>query len=510
MDNQKIIIFDTTLRDGEQAPGCSMNLKEKLAVARQLEKLGVNVIEAGFPIASPGDFEAVSKIAEVIEHATVCGLARATKKDIDACANALKHAKHSRIHVFLATSPIHMKHKLNMSPEKVKETAVEAVRYAKTFTEDVEFSCEDASRSEVPFLQEVVQAVIEAGATTINLPDTVGYAMPWEYAEFIRDVIAGVPSKDKAIFSVHCHNDLGVAVANSLMAVNEGARQIEVSVNGIGERAGNAALEEVVMALYTKEKMMHFHTDIDTREIFKTSRLVSQTTSMPIPANKAVVGRNAFLHESGIHQDGVLKERSTYEIMNPEIIGITSENLVLGKHSGRHAFGKRLQELGYFLEKEELDQAFEGFKVLCDMKKEVLDEDLIALVSDGVLEQEDVYHFDHMHVFSGSNLTATATIGVQVEDTMQEVAALAKGPIDAAFAAVDKLVTGKDIQDRFKLLEFRIDAVTPGRDAQGEVHVKIECEGKTFNGTGLSTSVLEASAKAYLNAINKAIMVLGR
>ncbi len=343
-DQNRIIIFDTTLRDGEQAPGCSMNLQEKLDVAHMLARLGVDVIEAGFPIASPGDFEAVKAIAEKVEGPVICGLARATKKDIDACMGALAGAKRRRIHTFIATSPIHMTHKLRMNEDEVVEAATKAIRYAKTFTDDVEFSCEDASRSEIPFLQRICSAAIEAGATTINLPDTVGYAMPWEYAKFIKEVIEGIDNREGIIFSVHCHDDLGMAVANSLSALDAGARQIEVSVNGIGERAGNAAVEEVAMGIVTKEVMMGYHTNINTTEIYNACRLVSQITGMPIPANKSVVGGNAFLHESGIHQDGVLKERSTYEIMNPEMIGIKKENMVLGKHSGRHAFQTRLNE----------------------------------------------------------------------------------------------------------------------------------------------------------------------
>lgn len=505
-EGNKIIIFDTTLRDGEQAPGCSMNLNEKLAVARQLEKLGVDVIEAGFPIASPGDFEAVSKIAEIITESTVCGLARCRPKDIEIAAKAVEKAAKPRIHVFLATSPVHMKHKLKMTEDEVVSTASEMVAYAKSFVDDVEFSCEDASRSEIPFVQRVVAAAIESGARTINLPDTVGYALPWEYEAFIRDVIAGVPNRDKAIFSVHCHNDLGVGVANSLMAIRQGARQIEVSVNGIGERAGNAALEEVVMAIHTRQDELNFHTGIVTEEIFRTCQLVSQTTGMPIPANKAIVGRNAFLHESGIHQDGVLKERSTYEIMDPATIGITGENLVLGKHSGRHAFQNRLEQLGYSLSKEELEKAFEEFKILSDKKKEILDADLHALAGKGASFPDAIYTFEHLHVFSGTNLTATATLGMEKEGEKEEVAALAKGPIDAVFAAVDTMVRADYGDDNhIKLLEYRIDAITEGRDAQGQVRVRIKWNDRPYNGSGVSTSIIEASAKAYINAINKAL-----
>lgn len=506
MDQKRVIIFDTTLRDGEQAPGCSMNLKEKLAVAQNLARLGVDVIEAGFPVASPGDFEAVKAIADTVEGPVICGLARATKKDIDACMGALANASRRRIHTFIATSPIHMAHKLRMNEDEVVQAAVEAIRYAKTFTDDVEFSCEDASRSEVPFLQRICTEAICAGATTINLPDTVGYAMPWEYATFIRDVIDGIPNKDGIIFSVHCHDDLGMAVANSISALDAGARQIEVAVNGIGERAGNASLEEVVMSMVTKEIMMGYHTDIETKEIYNVCRLVSQITGMPIPANKSVVGGNAFLHESGIHQDGVLKERSTYEIMNPEMIGIKQENLVLGKHSGRHAFQARLKALGYEPEENELNAFFDSFKRLCDKKKDIHDEDLIAIIFDHAGAEEH-YQYDHLHVFSGTDMTSTATLGVRVGDKMVELAALGHGPVDAAYAAVDKLVE-REFNGSIELLEYRIDSMTPGHDAQGEVRVKMSYDGRTVHGKGYSTSILEASTKAYLNAMNKIMMIM--
>ena len=440
MNKDKVIIFDTTLRDGEQSPGCSMNLTEKLAVARQLEKLGVDVIEAGFPVSSPGDFESVKMIADAITESTVCGLARAVRKDIEACGEALKGAKKSRIHTFIATSPVHMEYKLKMSPEQVIERAVEAIKLARTFTDDVEFSCEDASRSEVSFLQKIVTAAIEAGATTINLPDTVGYAVPWEYGKFVKDVMDGVPNADRAIFSVHCHNDLGMAVANSLAAVHVGARQVEVALNGIGERAGNTSLEEVVMALTTRKDDLQCETGINTTELYRSCRLVSQTTNMPIPANKAIVGRNAFLHESGIHQDGVLKKRETYEILDPASIGITVDNLVLGKHSGRHAFQVHMKDLGFDLTGDALVEAFEEFKKLCDRKKEVLDDDLIALVDAQMAAADDSYVFDHLYVFTGTNLTSTATLGVKFEDEIKEIATLSDGPVDAACKAVEEIV----------------------------------------------------------------------
>ena len=498
MTNVKI--FDTTLRDGEQSPGVSLNAKEKVTIARQLEKLGVDIIEAGFAVSSPGDFDAVKAIAESVENVTVASLARAVEKDIFQAAEALRNAKHPRIHVFLATSPVHMQHKLKKTPQEVLAASVKAVEYAKQFTDDIEFSAEDAFRSEMPFLKEVVEAVIDAGATTVNLPDTVGYATPWEYGEFIREIKEGVPNIDKALISVHCHNDLGMAVANSLAAVMNGAQQVEVTVNGIGERAGNAALEELVMALYTRRAFLQKDTNIVKSEIARTSRLISKLTGMALQTNKAVVGKNAFLHESGIHQDGVLKERSTYEIMNPEMIGINDSNLYLGKHSGRHAFQVHLQGLGYELEGEALDTAFNGFKKLCDQKKEILDEDLIALVDEQMLSDNEVYKFDHIQVFSGTNWNATATVGVIVNNEMKEVAAIAQGPVDACYAAIDQIV-GSD----FALEDYQISSVTPGQDALADVVVRVNYKGKTFTGRGNSTNTIEASAKAYLNAINKAL-----
>lgn len=504
---KEIIIFDTTLRDGEQAPGCSMNLNEKLAVAHQLAALGVDVIEAGFPIASQGDFEAVKAIATHVKGPVICGLSRANEKDIKRCGEALAPAEKKRIHTFIATSPIHMEHKLKMSPKEVLEKAVEAVKLAKIYTDDVEFSCEDASRSDIEFLQEICEAAIAAGATTINLPDTVGYDLPWEYAEFIQAVMEGIPSRDKAIFSVHCHNDLGLAVANSLAAVHVGARQIEVSVNGIGERAGNAALEEIVMAIKTREKLLGLHTNIKTEEIYRTSKLISQTTRMPIPANKAIVGRNAFLHESGIHQDGVLKERSTYEIMDPAMIGINKDNLVLGKHSGRHAFQKRLEQLGYTLDKMHVDEAFSAFKDLCDRKKEVLDEDIIGLVTKADLLHDAIYQLSSLQVTSATGMTAMASIKALREGKEIEVGALGQGPVDAAYAAIDALIK-EDLPEGISLTEYRIDALTPGQDAQADVYVGAEYQGRKVHGRGISTSVLEASSSAYLDAINKILSLI--
>ena len=505
--SDKVIIFDTTLRDGEQAPGCSMNLKEKLAVAHQLARLGVDVIEAGFPVASPGDFEAVEKIATEVKGPTICGLCRANKKDIKVCADAIKNAEKRRIHTFIATSDIHMKFKLKKTPDEVVAIATEAVSYAKTFTDDVEFSCEDAARSEISFLQRIIEAAIGAGATTINLPDTVGYMLPWVYQDFVKQVIEGVPSRDKVIFSVHCHDDLGLAVANSLAALNSGARQIEGSINGIGERAGNAAIEEVVMAIHTRADIMKVKTDINLKEIYNTCQLVSRTTGMSIPNNKSITGKNAFLHESGIHQDGVLKERSTYEIMNPETIGIKVDNLVLGKHSGRHAISSRLETLGYHLTEEELNKTFESFKKLSDKKKEVLDDDLIALVMDKALHEKAQFTFSHLHVFSGTDLTSTATLGIEHEGVIKEVVALGKGPVDAAYEAVD-LYFDSILDDRVTLEDFRIGAVTPGQDALGQVRVKISYKGVTVKGTGLSVNILEACTKAYVDAMNRVVTLV--
>lgn len=497
---QNIFIFDTTLRDGEQSPGVSLNVKEKVALAKQLAKLGVDCIEAGFPIASPGDFEAVKAVSESVEGPIIAGLARTNEADINRAWEALKNASKPRIHTFIATSPIHMKHKLKKTPDEVLKSAVNAVKYAASLTKDVEFSAEDAFRSELNFLCELFEAVISAGATTINVPDTVGYATPWEFGEFIRAIRERVPNINQAAISVHCHNDLGMAVANSLAAIINGATQVEVTVNGIGERAGNASLEELVMALYTRRNYLQADTNINKEEIYRTSKLVSTLTGMVIQANKAVVGKNAFVHESGIHQDGVLKERETYEIMNPAMIGVPGNNIFLGKHSGRHAFKMHLKGLGYDIEGEVLDQAFKSFKVLCDNKKTVLDEDLIALIDTEALRGPETYQFSYLQVASGTNIVSTATVGVIVNGILYEQAAIAKGPVEATFSAINAI-----IEQEFVLEEYKINAVTPGRDAQGEVVVKVTYQGKTFTGRGLSIDVIESSARAYLNAINKAL-----
>lgn len=500
-DDKRIYIFDTTLRDGEQSPGVSLNSDEKFAIAKQLARLGVDVIEAGFPIASQGDFASVKRIAKEVEGPIIAGLARAEEVDIKRAYEAVKDAKRPRIHTFIATSEIHMKHKLRLNKKQVLEKAVESVKLAKSLVDNVEFSAEDAFRSEVPFLCEVFKAAIDAGADVINIPDTVGYATPWEFGDFIKDIRLGTPNMDKAIISVHCHNDLGLAVANSLAAIKNGARQIEVAVNGIGERAGNASLEEVVMSLYTRKNYLGFNTNINTKEIYRTSRMVSTMTGMVIQPNKAIVGKNAFAHEAGIHQDGVIKERETYEIMNPELLGISSNKLVLGKHSGRHAFKLQLQELGYQLEGDILDKAFYEFKNLADRKKEILDEDLITLVDTRVFSSvEEVIKLDHMQLSIGTNISPTATVGLLIKDKIYEEAACADGPVEAAYSAINKILNFP-----VKLESYRLNAVTGGKDAQGEVVVRVSLGDRSFMGRGISVDVIESSARAYVHAINKIV-----
>lgn len=500
--SKRIYIFDTTLRDGEQSPGVSLNTHEKLEIARQLSRLGVDIIEAGFPIASPGDFEAVKAISEQVKGTTIAALARTSQQDIDRAWEAIKAAEQARIHTFIATSDIHMQHKLRMSRAEVLEAAVAAVKYAKQFTADVEFSGEDGFRSDLAFLCQVVEAVINAGATTVNIPDTVGYATPTEYADFIRNIKEKVPNIDKARLSVHCHDDLGMAVANSLSAVSIGAEQIECAINGIGERAGNCSLEEVVMAFYTRKDFYDMHTNINTKEIFRTSKMVSNLTGMKIQPNKAIVGKNAFAHESGIHQDGVLKERTTYEIMNPATIGLTIENIVLGKHSGRHAVKDRLEKLGRKLNDEELNKAFIRFKNLADKKSEITDEDLQAIVEEEVREIPESFQLEYMQISSGTTVVPTATVSLQHNGDSINEAACGDGPVDAIYKAIDNItgVAGT-------LSNYALDAITGGKDALGEVTVKIKSDvtNRVYTGVGVSTDVLEASAKAYVNAINKLV-----
>lgn len=496
---QHIKIFDTTLRDGEQSPGCSMNLNEKLEMALQLERLGVDVLEAGFAIASPGDFQAIKQIAKTIKNTSVASLARALPKDIDAAAESLKNAKYPRIHTFIATSDLHMRYKLKKTPEQVLETAVEMVKYAKKYCGDIEFSAEDASRSNPVFLYQILQAVIEAGATVINVPDTVGYTSPGEFFKLIEGIKHHVVGIEKVDLAVHCHNDLGLAVANSLAAIQAGATQVECTVNGIGERAGNASLEEIVMNLATRKDLYGFSTNVNTKEIYRTSKLLSSITGVKVQPNKAIVGENAFAHESGIHQHGMLAHKETYEIMTPEAIGLTENKMVLGKHSGRHAFNDRIQSMGYVLEEESMTKAFEAFKNLADKKKIVTDRDLEVLVLRKTVEIPETYRLERFVINSGNTITTTSSVRLLCKTgaVLEEVMASYDGPIDASFKAIDKLV-GK----KFILEDFVINAVTGGTDAQGEVNLKIKCKDKSYNGHGVSMDIVEASIQAYIHAIN--------
>jgi 2-isopropylmalate synthase len=502
---RKITVFDTTLRDGEQSPGCSMNLGEKLELARQLERLGVDVIESGFAAASPGDAAAVAAIAAAVRGPIIASLARTLERDIDAAWEALRGAARPRIHVFIATSPIHMEHKLKMSAAEVLERAAAMVRYAKRYCEDVEFSAEDASRSDPDFLCQVFSAAIEAGATTINMPDTVGYAVPDEFADLVRRVRAGVTGIDRAVFSVHCHNDLGLAVANTLAAIDAGAQQVECTVNGIGERAGNAALEEVVMTLRTRADRYGAVSGIDTTQIFATSRLVSSVTGVKVQPNKAVVGENAFAHEAGIHQHGVLANRATYEIMTPESVGIPKSVMVLGKHSGRHAFEERLNQLGISVEASALGALFDRFKALADKKKVVTDKDILALSMGAAIRPPERFRLDRFVINSGNTIAATSSVRLALQGGgAAERVAVGDGPIDASFKAIDQIVGKRPV-----LEDFALDAVTGGKDAQGEARVRIALDGRRFNGRGLSTDVVEASVRAYLGAINAMVDAVG-
>jgi len=499
MSNDRVIIFDTTLRDGEQSPGASMTGDEKLRIARQLERMRVDVIEAGFAIASPGDFAAVKLIADTIKESRICSLSRALDADIDRAGEALANAAQGRIHTFIATSPIHMKYKLQMEPNQVVEQAVRAVKRARNRIDDVEFSLEDASRSELDFMCHIIEKVIDAGARTINIPDTVGYAVPHEFAELIAQLIKRIPNSDKAIFSVHCHNDLGLGVANSLAAVGAGARQVECTINGLGERAGNASLEEIVMALRTRHDVMGLETNIETQHIVSASKLVSSVTGFPVQPNKAIVGANAFAHESGIHQDGVLKHRETYEIMTAESVGWTTNKMVMGKHSGRAAFKARLEDLGTTFKSDgELNAAFQAFKVLADKKHEIFDEDLMALVSNRRAEaSSERYQLANMSVTSQTGETPLAHIVLSVDGVEQHCEAQGSGPIDAIFKALESVV-----QSGSTLLIYSVNAVTEGTDSQGEVTVRLEKGGRIVNGLGADTDVIIASAKAYIHALN--------
>lgn len=503
MESEKVIIFDTTLRDGEQAPGCSLGPPEKLQVAEQLYRLGVDVIEAGFPVSSRGDFEAVQNIAKSIGRQAnppeICGLSRCVPGDIEACGEAVKGAKRPRVHVFIATSDIHLEHKLHMTRDQVIERSVESVKLARKYTDSIEFSAEDSTRSDVNYLIQLFEAVIKAGATTINVPDTVGFAIPWQYAELISTLKQRVPNIDKATISTHCQDDLGLSVANSLAAVKAGARQVECTINGLGERAGNTSLEEVVMALKTRQDLFGIKLGINTKEIAKASRLVSSLTGVMVPPNKAIVGANAFAHSSGIHQDGILKFRQTYEIMDPADVGIEESSLLLTSRSGRHALETRLRQLGYKLAKKQLDEMFVKFKTLADKKRYVFDDDLIALMDEEAGDTNDAYTLDYLQTSSGTGIVPTATVRVKKADgaVIQE-AACGDGPVDAATRAIDKAV---HLQP--KLLDYSLRAVTSGKDAQGEVTVRIEEGGLTILGRGASTDIIEASAKAYLHAINR-------
>jgi len=499
----RVTIFDTTLRDGEQAAGAALSVQDKLDIAKQLEKLGIDVIEAGFPISSPGDFEAVQLIAREIKKSSVCALSHANTEAIDRAWEAVKKARRPRIHIFLSASDIHLLYQLKKTREEILEISREMVARAKKYTDDVEFSPMDASRTEPAYIYRIAEAVIKAGATTLNIPDTVGYATPQEFGDLIEGIFKNVPNIDKAVVSVHCHNDLGLAVANSLEAIRRGARQVECTVNGIGERAGNASLEEIVMALKTRSDFYHLTTNIDTTQIYKTSRLVSELTGFAVQPNKAIIGANAFRHESGIHQDGVIKKAITYEIMDPKSVGIPSSSLVLGKLSGRHAFKERLAELGYIMDEESLKHAFQAFKELADKKREVTDRDIESVIAEELRTVTEVYHLDHVEVSCGNHNIPTATVRLIAPDGKAVAdAALGTGPVDAVYEAINRIVKVPN-----KLTEFTVKSVTEGIDAIGEVLIRIESDGVSYSGRGADTDIMVASAKAYMNALNRLLAV---
>lgn len=503
---EKILIFDSTLRDGEQTPGAKLNGREKLEIAKQLARLNVDIIEAGFPISSPGDFKAVQKISREVRGPVITALSRIVKEDIDAAWESVKEAENPRIHVFLAASDIHMQYKLRKSPEELLEQAVEAVKYAKKFTSDIQYSLEDATRAKREYIYQVVEAVIKAGATTVNIPDTVGYAMPSEFAQLIRDIIHNVPNIHKTVLSVHCHDDLGLAVVNSLVAIENGARQVECNINGIGERAGNASLEEIVVAMRVRQDYFdRYETGLNLKEIYKTSRLVSSLTGIGIPVNKAIIGTNAFAHSSGIHQDGILKNKETYEIINADLIGGQAARMMLTARSGRHAVQHQLSELGYTLPAEKFEDFYNKFVELADRKKEVYHEDLEALLADQIaLDYLPTYKLEYLQTVSGTKSIPAAVVKLAREDQIFQEVASGAGPIEAAYNAIDK-ITGMTV-----ILEsFNIRAVTEGREALGEVSIKINHAGKVIVGRGTSTDIIEASVKAYLNGINKLIMKNG-
>jgi len=495
---ERVFIFDTTLRDGEQSPGASMNPDEKLRIARQLEKMGVDIIEAGFPVASDGDFASVRQIAMEIRGCQIAALARAGKTDIDRAWEAVAEAAAPRIHTFISSSDIHLKYQLRKSRAEVLKEACAAVAHACGYTRNVEFSPMDATRSDRDYLCEMVEAVIAAGATTVNIPDTVGYAIPEEFGELIATLYARVKNIRQAVISVHCHNDLGLATANALTAIKHGARQVECTINGIGERAGNSAMEEVVMALKTRKDLFGLETGIKTEYIHQTSRLLTQITGIPVQPNKAIVGANAFAHESGIHQDGLIKEKTTYEIMTPQSVGISETLFVLGKHSGRHAIAERLREMGYSLSEEELSRIFFHFKELADVKKEVFDEDLESIVYEEISRSEEKYRFLYLNVVSGTATVPTATMQMEVDGEMVQEAGFGVGPVDAIFAAIRKIT-----KTNYPLLKYAVNAVTGGTDAQGEATVQLKFDGRSAVGRGAHPDVLVASAKAYINALNR-------
>lgn len=499
--SKKIKIFDTTLRDGEQTPGVNLNLKEKVIIAKKLEELGVDVIEAGFPVVSKGDYDAVESIAKEIKKSTVAALCRASKKDIEVAYQAIKEAKSPRLHIFIATSPIHMKHKLNMTEDEVLNRAIEMVSYAKTLCNDIEFSAEDAYRSDKDYLVKIFEAVIKAGATVINIPDTVGYALPTDYHDFIKYIIENTKGAENIDFSVHCHDDLGMATANSLSGIMAGATQIECAVNGLGERAGNAALEEIVMTIKTREKSLDMHTDIDSTKLWRTSTLVSSISGVFVQPNKAIVGKNAFAHESGIHQDGVLKEKSTYEIITPESVGkFSNNNIVLGKHSGRHAFDNYLKENGIELDKEALNEAFVKFKKMTDRKKHISSRDIDAIINNNISSIEEFYKLVSFQISSGNKMISTTTIEVEKNGKIIMESAVGEGSVASAFKAVERAL-GFEL----KLDDYVIRSVTDGKDALGEVTVKIIDNNKIFTGTALSGDIMEASIGALINAANRMV-----
>lgn len=498
--SKRIKIFDTTLRDGEQSPGCSMNLKEKIQMAKQLERMKVDIIEAGFAISSPGDFKSVRAVAETVKESIVASLARTTKEDIDRAWEAVSVAARPRIHTFIATSPIHMEYKLRLMPDQVEEQAVAMVKHAKGYCADIEFSAEDATRSDPAFLARIFNGVIKAGATTINIPDTVGYTVPDEFYEFLIKVRELCPALDNVDISVHCHNDLGLGVANSLAAIKAGATQVETTINGIGERAGNAAMEELVMALRTRKDIFQAETNIVTAEIMRASKLLTTITGVKVQPNKAIVGENAFAHEAGIHQHGVLKNKETYEIMTPESIGLTKNSMVLGKHSGKHALRSKAKELGFDLTEEALERAFERFKIIADKKKQIYDGDIEALLSKEALQVPKTYQIKSFVINSGNSITSTAVIEAIKDDKVIEKVSRGDGPIDAAFRTIGKIV-GKQM----RLEDYQLHSVTEGMDALGDALVKISSNGKSYAGRGLSTDVIEASIHAYINAVNKMI-----